>query len=129
MFLQHTFTFNRTFTSIDTKRSPLQYKQVPFCFNDRLKRHVRFRSFTWAKTNEAKHLHIRRSFLSDVSLYNLSYSDIFAASVIHNLCFSHLPLLFLYRHMHLTIEYSARLLLVVSCIQTLAQLFILTYMQ
>lgn len=77
------------------------------------------------RSNEpyAKHsVNMPRSFMSDVCLYDLSHTDILVSSVIRNMLFMHLPLLFIYRQLRLSWEYSITCLFIASFLRTLIQI-------
>ena len=67
------------------------------------------------------------SFMSDVSLYQMSPNDIFWSSATRNLVLHHLPMLFVYRQMRLPLDKSAHLVLLSSYLKTVIQLALLLY--
>lgn len=67
------------------------------------------------------------SFLSDVSLYQMSHNDIFWSSATRNLVLHHLPMLFVYRQMKVPFDKSAQLVLLSSYLKTVIQLALLLY--
>ena len=67
------------------------------------------------------------SFMSDVSLYQMSHSDIFWSSATRNLVLHHLPMLFVYRQLRLPLDKSAQLILLSSYLKTVIQLALLLY--
>ena len=67
------------------------------------------------------------SFMSDVSLYQMSHTDIFWSSATRNLVLHHLPMLFVYRQMRVPFDKSAQLVLLSSYLKTVIQLALLLY--
>lgn len=67
------------------------------------------------------------SFMSDVSLYQMSHNDIFWSSATRNLVLHHLPMLFVYRQMRVPFDKSAQLVFLSSYLKTVIQLALLLY--
>lgn len=90
----------------------------------------RFRKSTLPRRPVSKHQSaVTRtgSFMSDVSLYQMSHNDIFWSSATRNLVLHHLPMLFVYRQMRLPLDKSAQLILLSSYLKTVIQLALLLY--
>lgn len=91
---------------------------------------VRFRESTLLRRPVSKHRSaVTRtgSFMSDVSLYQMSHTDIFWSSATRNLVVHHLPMLFVYRQMRVPFDKSAQLVLLSSYLKTVIQLALLLY--
>ena len=67
------------------------------------------------------------SFLSDMALYDMSYTDIFVMSSIKNVVTFHMPCIIMYRMMRFSYERIANFLLFNIFLKTVVDIFILTH--
>jgi len=106
-----------------TPRS-VRKRQLPFSKYQRmLSGSYNYVAYKKSNTLYKKHsVNTPRSFMSDVCLYDLSHTDIFLSSVIRNMPFVHLPLLFIYRRLQLSWEYSITCLFIASFLRTIIQM-------